>query len=95
MRQALHQLHVETHGKGLVEITPQVAAFVQGERIATGLLTLFAGIPRPRCSFRKTLTLTFRPILRLFLSASRRRTLRSTFMESKGRTICRRISAPR
>ena len=41
MRQALHQLHVETHGKGLVEITHEVAAFVRGEKIATGLLTLF------------------------------------------------------
>jgi len=41
MRQALHQLHVETHGKGLVEITPEVAAFVRGEKITTGLLTLF------------------------------------------------------
>jgi secondary thiamine-phosphate synthase enzyme len=41
MRQALHQLHVETNGKGLVEITPEVAAFVRGEKITTGLLTLF------------------------------------------------------
>lgn len=41
MRQALHQLHVETNGKGLVEITPQVAAFVGREKIETGLLTLF------------------------------------------------------
>lgn len=41
MRQALHQLHVETRGKGLFEITPGVAAFVAGEKIGTGLLTLF------------------------------------------------------
>ncbi len=41
MRQALHQLHVETHGKGLVEITADVAAFVGREKIETGLLTLF------------------------------------------------------
>jgi secondary thiamine-phosphate synthase enzyme len=41
MRQALHQLRVETHGKGLVEITRDVAAFVSREAISTGLLTLF------------------------------------------------------
>jgi secondary thiamine-phosphate synthase enzyme len=41
MRQALHQLHVETPGKGLVEITADAAAFVAGERISTGLLTVF------------------------------------------------------
>ena len=41
MRQALHQLHVETRGKGLVEITADIAAFVGGEGIATGLLTVF------------------------------------------------------
>ncbi len=41
MRQALHQLHVETRGKGLVEITREVADFVAGEGISTGLLTLF------------------------------------------------------
>lgn len=41
MRQALHQLHVETRGKGLVEITAEVAAFVRGEGIETGLLTVF------------------------------------------------------
>src|SRR3954471_9335364 len=41
MRQALHQLHVETRGKGLVEITPEVAAFVGGEGIETGLLTVY------------------------------------------------------
>jgi secondary thiamine-phosphate synthase enzyme len=40
MRQALHQLHVETRGKGLVEITGEVAAFVSAEKITTGLLTL-------------------------------------------------------
>ena len=41
MRQALHQLRVETRGKGLVEITRDVAAFVSREAISTGLLTLF------------------------------------------------------
>ncbi|PNG26303.1 secondary thiamine-phosphate synthase enzyme YjbQ [Methylocella silvestris] len=41
MRQALRQLDVETKGKGLIEITREIAAFVKVERIETGLLTLF------------------------------------------------------
>jgi len=41
MHQALHSLHVATHGKGLVEITAQLSAWVAGQNIATGLLTVF------------------------------------------------------
>ncbi len=41
MRQALQSLQVPTQGKGLVEITAQVSAFVAGQKIATGLLTIF------------------------------------------------------
>ena len=41
LRQAQHTLGVETHGKGLVEITESVAAWVAGTGIRTGLLTLF------------------------------------------------------
>ncbi|VFU08925.1 secondary thiamine-phosphate synthase enzyme YjbQ [Methylocella tundrae] len=41
MRQALRQLEIQTRGKGLTEITRDVAAFVSGEGISTGLLTLF------------------------------------------------------
>ncbi|VTZ23326.1 conserved hypothetical protein [Methylocella tundrae] len=41
MRQALRQLDIQTRGKGLTEITRDVAAFVSGEAISTGLLTLF------------------------------------------------------
>ncbi len=41
MRQALHRLGVETSGKGLVEITRPVLAWVSGQGIETGLLTLW------------------------------------------------------
>ena len=41
MRQAQHVLTVATKGKGLVEITREVAAWVARQRIETGLLTLF------------------------------------------------------
>lgn len=41
MRQVLHSLQVPTHGKGLVEITAQLSTFVAGQKITTGLLTVF------------------------------------------------------
>lgn len=41
MRQAQHVLTVATKGKGLVEITREVAAWVSQQRIDSGLLTLF------------------------------------------------------
>ena len=41
MRQALHSLHIQTHGKGLVEITKDVSGWLREQKIATGLLTIF------------------------------------------------------
>jgi secondary thiamine-phosphate synthase enzyme len=41
MRQASHSLTFHTAGKGLMEITGEVAAWVAREGLATGLLTLF------------------------------------------------------
>ena len=41
MRQAAHTLQIKTRGRGLVEITPEVARWVAAQRLETGLLTLF------------------------------------------------------
>ena len=41
MRQAAHALSVETHGRGLVDITRQVRGWVRAEGMETGLLTVF------------------------------------------------------
>lgn len=41
MRQAISELKVATRGKGLVEITENVAAFVAARHAGDGLLTLF------------------------------------------------------
>jgi len=41
MRQVLHSLHIQTLGKGLIEITAQLSAWTAGQNIATGLLTVF------------------------------------------------------
>ena len=41
MRQAIHTLAVPTSGKGLVEITREVAGWTSRQGMATGLLTLF------------------------------------------------------
>ncbi len=41
MRQALHQLHIDTPGQGMHEITGPVRRWVADSGIDTGLLTLF------------------------------------------------------
>ncbi|GLU33700.1 secondary thiamine-phosphate synthase enzyme YjbQ [Trinickia caryophylli] len=41
MRQVLHHLNIRSPGQGLIEFTEEVRRFVESERIATGLLTLF------------------------------------------------------
>src|SRR5690349_16899563 len=41
MRQATDRIEIRTHGQGLVEITREVAAWLGGQGIETGLLTLF------------------------------------------------------
>jgi secondary thiamine-phosphate synthase enzyme len=41
MRQALHNLHVPTKGKGLFEITLDISNWLGGQNISTGLLTVF------------------------------------------------------
>jgi secondary thiamine-phosphate synthase enzyme len=41
MRQAIHSLHLSTRGRGLSEITRAVTAWVEQQRITTGVLTIF------------------------------------------------------
>lgn len=41
MQQGFHSLQIQTRGKGLVEITAELSAWLAGEKIATGLLTVF------------------------------------------------------
>jgi secondary thiamine-phosphate synthase enzyme len=41
MRQLTHQLSVATRGKGLYEVTDEVAGWIAGSGIHTGLVTLF------------------------------------------------------
>lgn len=41
MRQSLHQVAVSTRGRGLVDITQEIAGWVGRQEIETGLLTVF------------------------------------------------------
>lgn len=41
MKQALHRLTVRTRGRGLYEITPQIAHWLSRQSIVAGLLTVF------------------------------------------------------
>jgi secondary thiamine-phosphate synthase enzyme len=41
MRQALHSLHIQTSGKGLVEMGAEVSRWLREQNVSTGLLTIF------------------------------------------------------
>jgi secondary thiamine-phosphate synthase enzyme len=41
MRQAVETLRIETHGRGLLEVTDRITAWVAEQRLTTGLLTIF------------------------------------------------------
>lgn len=41
MKQAQFELKVPTRGKGLYDITPQVASWVEKQKLTTGLVTIF------------------------------------------------------
>jgi secondary thiamine-phosphate synthase enzyme len=41
VKQAQFELRVPTRGKGLYDVTRQIASWVEGQKIATGLLTVF------------------------------------------------------
>lgn len=41
MQQAMHQITVQTPGRGLIEVTDEIADWVAGQRPGDGLLTLF------------------------------------------------------
>jgi secondary thiamine-phosphate synthase enzyme len=41
MRQAMHTISVSTDGKGLLEITAEVKRWVAGQKISSGLLTVY------------------------------------------------------
>ncbi|HEX3887285.1 MAG TPA: secondary thiamine-phosphate synthase enzyme YjbQ [Phenylobacterium sp.] len=41
MRQAVETLRIETHGRGLVEVTDRIVAWVRRQALTTGLLTVF------------------------------------------------------
>jgi secondary thiamine-phosphate synthase enzyme len=41
MKQAAHQIHVDTRGKGLYNISPKIEPWVAEQGLRTGLLTVF------------------------------------------------------
>ena len=41
MKQATHQIHVDTRGKGLYNISARIARWVEEQALLTGLLTVF------------------------------------------------------
>ncbi|MDP8980260.1 MAG: secondary thiamine-phosphate synthase enzyme YjbQ [Acidobacteriota bacterium] len=41
MSQAIHQIHVETHGKGLYDFTREIRKWLDTQKAGAGLLTVF------------------------------------------------------
>ena len=41
MKQATHQIYIPTRGKGLYDFTAQVESWLAGQKLQTGLLTVF------------------------------------------------------
>jgi secondary thiamine-phosphate synthase enzyme len=41
MRQVLHTLHIQTNGKGLIEISAEVSGWLSTQKISMGILTIF------------------------------------------------------
>lgn len=41
MKQATHQIYISTRGKGLYDFTAQVESWLAGQKLQTGLLTVF------------------------------------------------------
>ncbi len=95
MRQGLHQLRVATEGKGLVELTREVADWVRAQRIETGLLTLFCRHTSAFSLFRRTPIAMSEPTSKRFLAGSRRKMAPATFMRPKGWTTCQPTSGRR
>lgn len=41
MSQAIHQIHIETHGKGLYDFTREIRKWLDAQKAGIGLLTVF------------------------------------------------------
>jgi secondary thiamine-phosphate synthase enzyme len=39
--QSIHQIHIETHGKGLYDFTREIRKWLDAQKAGTGLLTIF------------------------------------------------------
>jgi hypothetical protein len=95
MHQATGTLRVETRGRGLVEITPEVAAWAAGEGIGTGLLTLFCRHTSASLLIQENAAPEVRRDLEAFFERIAPKILAATPMTTKGTTTCRPTSAPR
>ena len=95
MRQFAGIIPIQTHGRGLGDVTGTVGAWVERHGLLMGLLTSIADIRRRRSSFRKTPRPQFAPTSKPFSNVSRRRTPRVTPTTTKVPTTCRPTSGRR
>ncbi len=95
MRQAQHQLSIATSGKGLVEITAQVKAWVAKQGIATGLLTLYCRHTSASLLIQENADPDVQTDLKDFFEEIAPETRQVCARHRRHRTTCPRISARR
>jgi secondary thiamine-phosphate synthase enzyme len=93
MRQAIHTLQVPTGGRGLVEITGEVAGWVEAQAIATGLLTLFCRHTSASLLIQENADPRMRADLEAFFERIAPEEPAATATAPRGRTTCPPICA--
>ena len=95
MRQAAETLTIETPGRGLVEITRDVAAWTARQGMATGLLTLFCRHTSASLLIQENAAPEVRADLEAFFERLAPEAPGRYAHDDEGPTTCRPISAPR
>jgi len=91
MRQATHRITFGTSGRGLREITREVAAWLAEQPVQTGLLTLFCQHTSASLLIQENADPDVRVDLEPISSTSRRKRRDAISIRTKARTICRVI----
>ena len=94
MRQALHQLTFQTQGRGLVEITREIASWVGEQRVTTGLLTVFCRHTSASLLIQENADPDVRTGLEAFFDRIAPEEPGRYVHEDEGRTTCRPTFAP-
>jgi secondary thiamine-phosphate synthase enzyme len=94
MRQAVDILRFQTRGRGLVEITSEVADWLRGQNVSTGLLALFCRHTSASLLFQENAAPAVRTDLENFFSEIAPEDPTRYAHNDEGADECRRICVP-